>query len=186
MPKNPQSFDEMLSEGQESKQSRLYRAQSNEFVDGEITDLVNLTASELANIADHPTRLSLEDLPGLQRQTVLYVRACAESSTIPTFSGLARSCGVSTEALNYWRRNHPGSPTAEWLEMVHDAFADALAASALRNLTNPVVSIFSLKARSGWRDTLTIEAPRQDPVGPASTTAELAEKYEQIFDTEEE
>lgn len=181
MPKrNPSmTYTEMVADADDRKGSRLYRAESSEFVDGQLQELVTMTTQELAQIADRREVIDLDDLPTLQQRTILYCRSCSDSSTIPTFSGLARSLGVSTEGLNDIMRRRPGSPSAEWLRIVHDAFADALANAALRNLTNSIVSIFSLKARSGWKDSLTIETPAANsgPLDVATDAERIAEKY---------
>lgn len=180
--KLPQTYGQMVQDGQKSKTNRMYRAESSEFVDGQITELVTLAAEELAQIAEATERVQLSDTETVQRRTILYIRSCADTSTIPTFSGLARSMGLSVEALNLHVRTHPDSATAEWLRITHDQFADTLATAAMRNLTNSIVSIFSLKARSGWKETLTIEPAISNPLGEQKSSDRLAEYLDVIED----
>ena len=173
----PQSYEQMLSDNTEKKSNRLYRAESSDFVDGKLTELVSLTAAELAGIADNTEAVNLSDVNTLKERTILYCRACADSSTIPTFSGFARSCGLSTQGMNEFMRKHPDSESSEWLRIAHDAFADCLAEAAQRNMVNSIVSIFALKARSGWKETVALEAVQHDPMGQATEQSQLATDY---------
>lgn len=179
MPKRnlPQTYGEMVADGNEKKTNRLYRAESSDFVDGKLTELVNLTAAELAGIADNAEVVNLNDVNTLKERTILYCRACADSSTIPTFSGFARSCGLSVQGMNEYMRKNPDSESAEWLRIAHDAFADCLAEAAQRNMTNSIVSIFALKARSGWKETVALEAVQHDPMGHTTDQSQLAADY---------
>lgn len=186
MSKNlPQSYSEMVADGQEKKNNRLYRAESSDYIDGKLTELVNLKAAELAEVADTKRKVRLSDLEAVQERTILYIKSAAETATIPTFSGLARSCGLSTEALNLHMRKYPNDPVTEWLQIVHDQFADTLAEAAMKNLVNSIVSIFSLKARSGWKDSVVIETPvQQSPLGPEVDAEAICEKYRYLVDNE--
>ena len=182
MPKRTemQTYNEMLQDGEDRKGSRLYREQSSQFVDGQLQELVSMGTEELARIADTREVIDLYDVDKLKQRTVLYCKSCSDTSTIPTFSGLARSMGVSTEGLNDIMRRRPNSPSAEWLRITHDAFADMMAGAALRNLTNPIVSIFSLKSRSGWKETLAIEPLQPNEIVDYNDAAAVARKYAQL------
>lgn len=189
MPKRnlPQTYGEMVADGNEKKTNRLYRAESSDFVDGKLAELVSATAAELAGIADNAEMVNLNDVNTLKERTILYCRACADSSTIPTFSGFARSCGMSTQGMNEFVRKHPDSESAEWLRIVHDAFADCLATAAERNMVNSIVSIFALKARNGWKETVALEAVPHDPVGITTEQSQLAADYcNYVVETAEE
>jgi len=173
----PQTYGEMVADNTEKKSNRLYRAESSDFVDGKLTQLVGATATELAAIADNAEAVNLNDASTLKERTILYCRACADSSTIPTFSGFARSCGLSTQGMNEFMRKHPDSESSEWLRIAHDAFADCLAEAAQRNMVNSIVSIFALKARSGWKETVALEAVQHDPMGQTTEQSQLATDY---------
>ena len=180
--KQMQTYGEMLSENEEHRGNRLYKAESSEFVDGQLRELVGMSARELAEIADQREPINIADVATLKERTILYVRACSDTSAVPTFSGLARSVGVSTEALNDHMRRHPNSDSTEWLKIVHDSFADTLATAALRNMTNSIVSIFSLKSRSGWRDNLGVEllTPDTSLISSAVDAATIAARYTEL------
>ncbi|MBO4419662.1 MAG: hypothetical protein J5789_07560 [Oscillospiraceae bacterium] len=172
------SYPEIVNDLQERKSPRIYKADNAEFTDQRISDLVRTGTAELARIADGTQAVNLTDTDTVKRRTMIYLRACEEVATIPSMSGLARSFGLSTEALNKHRRQKPNSETSVWLEICHDAFADMMAESALRGTVQPVVAIFTLKARSGWRDTLTIEqAPINNPLGDSRSQEELLNEY---------
>lgn len=187
MPPNnsPLTTSELLSIEQENREKRLYPKATREATDDRISALVAGTAQELADAANRRQRFSLDNLEAVQQQTQRYFEACEQSATVPCFSGLARSFGLSREALNKHLRNHPDSATSEWLRLVHDAMADTLAAAALRGSVQPVVAIFALKARSGWKDTFAVEiAQPRDPLGPQidpdTLAAEIAERYAEL------
>ena len=182
-PKNPpQSYEEMTAIGQERRQnSRIYRAESMELSEAKISDIVSLTAAELAKLADTGETISLFDTQEVKRRSILYLRSCADTSSIPSFNALSRSFGYSREGVNKFRREHPTHESTRWLDMVHDAIADTLADCALHNLSNSVVSIFALKAQSGWRDSITIETPITQAVLGAEVSAEaIAAKYAEL------
>ena len=70
----------MVESGTERrKNSSLYRAQSAEFVDGELSALIAKTAEELTTAATAEP-ISLSDTQEVKRRTVLYLRACEESA----------------------------------------------------------------------------------------------------------
>ena len=85
-------------------------------------------------------------------------------------------------------RHNPDSPTTEWLRVVHDAFADHMATAALRGLVNNITAIFTLKARSNWveQQSIVLETANNSPIGKAQTQQELAERYEFLFDEQED
>lgn len=176
--KEAQSYGEMLDTAEsQKKQSKLYRAQSAEFVDERLSSLIAKTAAELAEIADKEP-VSLTDTQRVKERTMVYLRACEESSCIPSISGLAVSMGLSRQAVYdcIWRQSPKA--TAEWLELCRDTFSNVLAESSLRNDCNPVVSIFLQKAIYGLKETITIEAKQETPLGPILEADELQKRIE--------
>lgn len=167
----------MVESGTERrKNSSLYRAQSAEFVDGELSALISKTAEELTAAATTEP-VSLSDTQEVKRRTVLYLRACEESSSFPSIAGLSRSMGLSRQALYdcIWR-NSP-SETARWLELCRDSFSDILAEAGLRNNCNGVVSIFLQKALYGLRESIEVVAKRDDgPLGPLADKSALEQR----------
>lgn len=172
-----QTFTEMVEAGTERrKNSNLYKAQSAEFVDGELSALIAKTAEELTTAATAEP-VSLSDTQEVKRRTVLYLRACEESSSFPSIAGLARSMGLSRQSLYdcTWRNSPP--ETARWLELCRDSFSDILAEAGLRNNCNGVVSIFLQKALYGLRETVELVAKRDDgALGPLADKATLEQR----------
>ena len=97
MPKRAQmqTFQQMIDENTAKKGNRLYRQESGEYNDQRISDLVRATAEELAAAVEDTGPISLSDTAELQRRTIIYLRACEQAATIPTFSGFARRLGVT-------------------------------------------------------------------------------------------
>ena len=173
-----QTFPEMVETGLEKKSSSsLYKRDAAEFVDQQLSALIGKTTAELVEVATAEP-VSLKDTAEVKRRTVLYLKACEETSTIPSMTGLARSMGLSRQALYdvCWR----GEPqdTAQWLTLCRDAFSDVLAQASLRNSCNGVVGIFLQKALYGLRETTEIIAKREDngPLGPLVDRRELEAK----------
>ena len=128
-----QTFPQMVEAGAEQKrQSKLYKAESAQFVDERLSALVGKTAAELATAAEAKP-VSLADTELVKERTILYLKACEASSSFPSVAGLARSMGLSRQALYdcVWRRSPPS--TAEWLELCRDSFSDVLSEASLRN-----------------------------------------------------
>lgn len=168
-----QTYSEMVEAGQQQrKSSRLYKAASAQFVDEQLSALINKTAAELAEIATAEP-ISLADTGKVKERTMLYLKACEESACFPSVVGLARSMGLSRQTLYdcIWRRSP--AATAAWLEMCRDAFSDILGESALRNNCNSIVSIFLQKAVYGLRESVEIVAKTETPLGDQVDQASL-------------
>lgn len=103
--------------------------------------LVSKTTAELVEAATAEA-ISLTDTETVKARTVLYLKACEASSSFPSVAGLARSMGLSRQAIyDCINRNSPVE-TAAWLEVVRDAFSDLLSEAALRNNCNNITAIF--------------------------------------------
>lgn len=159
--KNPaQSYEEMtgtMEEAREnglalSKGNSIYKQQAGEYKKGELSTLLQAKTQELVEVATRE-KVSLADSEEVKRRTIVYLRACEETSTFPSALGLARSLGYSDRALRNWRNKQPLSETAQWLEMFNDLCADVLNQSALDNNANSIVAIFLNKAMYGFRET---------------------------------
>lgn len=160
-----QTFPEMVEAGTEQKkQSKLYKAESAEFVDERLSALVGKTVAELATAAESRP-VSLADTDLVKERTILYLKACEATSTFPSVAGLARSMGLSRQALYdvMWRQSPPR--TAEWLELCRDSFSDILAEASLRNDCNNITAIFLQKALYGLRESVEIVAKTETPLG---------------------
>lgn len=177
-PKNePQTFETMLAEAQSRKPTKVYRQESGQYVDGEISRLVAMSTEELARICDDIGTVTLADTNAVQKKAVEYLRSCSEAATLPGIGGFCRCLGYSLEGMRQFRIKHPDHPTTQFLEMFRDLCSDVLTDAALRNLTNSVYSIFIQKARNGLEDRITLEAVQHDPMGRTVEQSQLAADY---------
>lgn len=175
-----QTFNEMVAAGAERrKNSSLYKIQSAAFVNEQLSALVAKTAGELAEAATAEP-VSLMDTETVKARTVLYLKSCEASSSFPSVAGLARSMGLSRQALyDCIQRNSP-SDTAAWLELCRDAFSDLLSEAALRNNCNNITAIFLQKALYNLRESVEIVA-RKDECGPLGPLADKSALEQRIL-----
>lgn len=167
---NTMGYNEIVGEELERKNTKIYKAQSSDFTDGKISELVRRTAEELAQISDGPP-IDLSDVQAVRERTIIYLKACEEASTIPNIMGLARSMGISRTA--FYKLIDRGTATGKWFELCRDAFSDILSETALRNNCNAIVSIFLQKAVYGLRETMEIVAKTEEPLGDTVDVEEL-------------
>lgn len=154
-----QSVDEMLADMNAAKEKGLdlhkgqsiYKVQSGEWQENKLKSLVSLSITDVAEFATKE-RVALENLPEVQKRTLIYLKACEESGSFPSSLGLARSLGYSDRALRHWRSKKQNEPTAQWLEMFNELCADILGQSALKNNANGIVTIFLSKALYDFSD----------------------------------
>lgn len=162
----------------ETRRGRLYSQTADHGL--VVSEIVSNLAAELAEM---PQKINLKDLEMVRKVAVSYTAACAENGTIANKTGLCRAMGISRQAVDWFMKHNPGEPSAEYLTMVFDAFAEALSAASLAGATHPIVSIFLLKAISGYRDTVSIEpAPERDPLGDRVKAEAIAERYKDLCD----
>jgi DNA-binding phage protein len=176
MPKEAQTYPEMVESERERKStSKLYKAQSAQFTGEQLSKLIHKTTAELVDAVDAEP-VSLKDTMEVKRRSVVYLRACEAASSFPSMMGLARSLGVSRQALydTIWRKSPP--ETAAWLTMCRDAFSDVLAESSLKNNCNSVVSIFLQKALYEMRESVEIVAKAEMPLGTEPDRKALEDK----------
>lgn len=178
-----QTFPEMVESGRERKAtSKLYKAQSSEFVDTRLSSLISKTTAELTEVATSKP-IGLRDIDEVKERTILYLRSCEEAATIPSITGLARALGMTRRALQICIERKSPAEAAEWLETCRDAFSDLLSESALRNDVNGIVSIFIQKAVYGLRESVEIVASQQPSVyGEQKSLEELAAIYDALPD----
>ena len=186
----PQNYEEMKTEMLTTKpKSKIYKVEADEHRSDVLSALIDERISELAENTKRE-KISLSDLKAVQEQTLLYMRACAETGSIPSFMGLCRSLGYSRRAIYDCidRRTYP--KTSDWLEMARDTFSDILAESALTNNVNATFAIFCQKAQYLWRESVEIVATANNsPVlGDVVPQEEIEKKYLEsiVFDLAEE
>lgn len=177
-PKNePQTYETMLTAAESRKPTKIYREESGQYADAQISRLVALSTEELARICDGIGTVSLADTTAVQTKAVEYLRACSEAATLPGIGGFCRCLGYSLEGMRQFRIRHPEHPTTQFLELFRDLCSDVLTDAALRNLTNSVYSIFIQKARNGLEDKVVLEAVQHDPMGQTTEQSQLAADY---------
>lgn len=178
----PMDYSQMVETGAKKKEnSRVYSVKDASDNDIKLAELITASVKELADAAEAIGTVSLSDAQTVKKRTLLYVRACADSGSLPTFSGLLRSFGMTARAGYEYIQRNPDSQTGKWLEMYRDYCADLLADAALRGMTHPVFSIFVEKARNLWRDSITIETVQHDPLGENRTPEDIVAQYRDLM-----
>lgn len=180
-----QTFQEMLETGAEQKkQSKLYKVEASQFVDERLSALIAKTADELTTAATAEP-VTLTDTEEVKRRTVYYLKACEAASSFPSIAGLARSMGLSRQAVYdcIWRCSP--QRTAEWLELCRDSFSDILAEASLRNDCNNITAIFLQKALYGLRETVEIVAKTDSPLGNTPDQAALEARIAALPEADE-
>ena len=158
----------------ESRAGRLYSQTSDHGM--VVTAIVNNLAAELANM---PQKIDLRDTQRVADVIVAYTDACARAGTMPNKTGACRAMGLTRAGVDWFIRHHPDEPSADYLTLVFDSYAEALSASSLAGATHPIVGIFLLKSISGYRDTVSIEAPPdRDPLGDRANVSSIIAKYQ--------
>ena len=149
---SPQTPLEMRESEQARRSgSKLYKQASAEFVDQQIGGMVEQMGRELER-AGKAEPVSLSDIDRVIATTLDYVSACAEASTIPNTTGLARSLGITRQAVyDTIHRNSP-KQAARWFSLCKDCFSELLGNASLRNGVNSIVSIFLLKSLYGYKE----------------------------------
>ena len=136
------------------------------------------TTEQLEILSHYDHKLSLTDTEAIKQQSLVYLQACANSGTTPSFSGLCRTLGYTRMAVYNFLHKQPEHETSKWLSMVSDAISEALADAALHGAVHPIVSIFVLKSRGGWHEDFVSEFDRNPNVGAdAESPEEIAERY---------
>jgi hypothetical protein len=104
------------------------------------------------------------NLEQVQARTREYLTACKLSEHYPSVLGLSTfAFGVSRQGLNKYLRLHPDTPTARFIEMTKDLFADVLVNQSLYRNCDVTQVIFQLKNCNGFSDKLEIEATAATP-----------------------
>lgn len=147
-----------------------------------VGELVSRAAVDMAAAkdTDECVRVSLADFDRVREAAVDYLTECAERGMLPTVRGAAGKLGVTRQALYDYARHHPGSQFARWLEDFSDLCGELTMAAALDGSVNVVAAIFTTKARYGWKDSVTIDIPTEDPLGKRQSAVEILSKYKDL------
>ena len=190
-PKNPpQTMEEMIQASEASKPAKVYGGRSETLAvnDNRISQLVAGAADGMQNLLDPQKRVPLADTKSIAEITIQYVRACAESASLPTMSGLAKAIGCTRAAIYYFIKEHPEHESAKWFEDFSDTAAEVMMQAALSGTVAPVPAIFIAKARYNWRDAITIEAVPAAPLGAEYSAEEIEKRIVEgvVFDLPED
>ena len=150
--------------------------------DEKIKSIMTATTLQLEALSKVNRKLSLQETEIIKERSLLYIRACTEAGTTPTFAGLCRSFGYTRQAVEHFVKMNPKHETTEWLTLTRDAISESLADAALRGCVQPIVSIFILKSRGGFHendisplDTMEIQS------GTDMTAEQIYQKYEGLL-----
>lgn len=166
----PAQMDEMNE--QLMLDNRLY----SKGADG--TEQVRSILTEITgDLMDKPKKIKLYDTALVEQVTKEYIASCVRSGILPSRQGHARAMGVSRRSVTSYMTENPDHPSTQYLEIVYDAFSEALSMASLTGRVHPIVSIFIQKAIYGWRDNDPVEQPENDPLGTAKTNDELYMRY---------
>ena len=179
---DPESYGQMVTQEEGRKRNALYggRPETIEANDEKIRSIMTMTTAQLEALSIVDRKLSLTDTESIKRQTLLYLRACTEAATIPTFIGLCRSCGYTRQAVEHFAKQNPGHPTTEWFSLIRDATSEALATAAMSGSIKEVMSIFVLKSCSNWHENDASALNDADDYEIRMTAAQIAQKYKDI------
>lgn len=186
MPRKPKgdimTESEMIEYGKQKKtSSSVYKGEVMELTDNAIKTIVTRGLAEIVN-ADKQ-KIDLNDPNMVKAVSKSYIKACADTATLPSVAGLARALGVTRSTLYFWMKRRD-TETGQWLLMCQDLFSDLLSDGALKNNVNPIVSIFLQKAQFGLRDNA-IDIPQsQDDEYYEENSNEYKDKYRKLIGKE--
>lgn len=179
----PMTSEEMALAARANAENKMYRGreQTAEINRALVGEIVGNMAAQMEAAADEARRFPLSDLDRVNAVAMEYVTACASAGALPTVTGAAAAMGRSRTALYKYGQDHPAF--GEWLTEFSDSCGEAAAAAAIHGATAAIPTIFTLKARHQWRDTVSIETmqERRDPLKYEIDDEELRRKYADAF-----
>lgn len=106
-----------------------------------------------------------------------YLEVCETVRKPPDMTGLAKKFGITRDSLYSYIRTHPDTESTRLIRMFEDTCTEAMTLCALGNNVNPIVAIFTLKARYGFKEASEVLVTPNNPMGELKTPEEIAEKY---------
>lgn len=135
-------------------------------------------AEEMA--LDPGKKIRLSDTPLVVRTAERYLQSCQRIGTIPNKSGLAVACGCGRNAFDAFIRRQPNHPTAEFLQILFEEFADINLQAGQSGSCHPIFSIFILKALYHLRENDQVAPIEDSPLGDLTDTETLMRKYDEL------
>ena len=162
-PKNePMTKNEMIEAGQQSKGTKIYRAQSKEVTDKAIRESISNAIADVKRF-DGRQKIQLENTKAVKAIAESYLESCAVNACFPSMTGLAMALGHTRTNLYIYMQKKQDDETAIFLTQFHDLLADILSENALKGNANNITAIFVLKALYGYKDTQTFELVQGTP-----------------------
>ena len=178
----PESYGQMVTQETERKRNSLYggRPETVETNNQQIRNIMSMTTAQLEALSVTDRRISLTDTEAVKQQTLLYLRACTEAATIPTFVGVSRSCGYTRQAVQAFAKRNPDHPTTIWFALIRDSISEALANAAMSGSVKEVISIFVLKSVGNWHENDGSLLDDTNPYEMRMTADQIIKKYKDI------
>lgn len=140
-----------------------------------VSEIVGDMVEQMAQATDESRRFPLSDIDSVERVAREYVGACARKGRLPTVSGLAAALGRHRTTLYKYADEHKSF--SDWLIEFSDRCGECASEAAMCGARAAIPTIFSLKARHGWRDVLAIEPIQQKNGITDESAAAIAAKY---------
>lgn len=168
-----------LAQRKQSK-SKFYNEASSELRAAQISNDVSLRRSLLEQAEQR--KVTLADVNDVKERTNRYLAACQEAAVIPTMSGLALSFGCTRQAIYKHIREHEGSESVQYLEMIKGLLEDCLVSAGLGKTADTSVAIFALKNHFAYADKIEVEPvqPKYGLQGPLVPIEELERKFAEL------
>lgn len=131
-------------------------------------------------------RVNLADMAAVEQATAAYLRECERRQELPSVTSLSGWLGYHRTAIYKFGKAHPNFQ--EFLENFSSLCADALEAAALAGSVKETLTIFILKSKYNYKDTVSIEAIQQPALRTVDemAAAEIAAKYSEFADLPED
>lgn len=179
--KDVQSPSEMLEAAKERRlNNRIYSKTSDSGL------VVQSIVDDLAcRIATMPEKADLKNTEQIRQICIAYTAMSSQAGVIPSKAGLALALGMTTRNMDLFVSTNPGHPTTRLLEIVFEAYSDALTTAAMAGSVREIYSIFIQKAIWGLRDNTTIEISnlKEDPLGERESSDKIAAKYKDLIES---
>ena len=119
-------------------------------------------------------RVDLQDTELVKQVAADYLSRCQQSGSIPTVMALSAALGVSRQWLNRFCAENATHPTARYIEVLKEIFADCLTQAGFGRYVSESLTIFILKNCASMADRVELEAvANNSPMGDTVNQSEL-------------
>lgn len=169
------------------KKPTIYREETDKLKAAAIgADLAGKIA--LVQTVEQRGRVNLRDTQTVKAVALEYMEQCQKAGRVPTVMSLAAAMGMSRRWLNMFMSENPQHPTTQLLEVLKEAFADALTQAGLYRHVSDALAIFILKNTASMADKVELEPHISDggPLGTLSRPEEIAARIRETVVQEPE